>query len=217
VNAVAYIRRSKEDEAGQQLGLIAQDDAIRAWATYRGVEIVATVTDDGVSGARDPRKRPGWRRAMEMLDAGEADIVVFARLDRLSRTVKHFLAVTEQLGERLVCLDPEVDMTTATGRAIAHVFISFAQLERDLISERTKAALGAKKAGGWQRGKLTRADRARIIRLYRRGRSIADITRLLSQEQARTVHRTSVANVLRDELAGGRRGRIRRLSQPVSA
>jgi DNA invertase Pin-like site-specific DNA recombinase len=95
-----------------------------------------------VSGGRAPERRPGWREAVRMLEAGEADVVVVARLDRLTRSVLHFTQVVDALGERIVCLDPELDTTTASGRMAANIFATFGQYERDLISERTKAALG---------------------------------------------------------------------------
>ena len=124
----------------------------------------------------------------------------------------HFTQVVDALGDCIVCLDPELDTTTASGRMAANVFAAFGQYERDLISERTKAALGVKKANGWQPGKLTIEDRAKIVRLFRAGQTVAAITRTMTEDLGRQVHRTSVANVVRAECAGGRRGNLRRLT-----
>lgn len=63
MRAVAYLRRSKQGESGQKLGLDAQLDRITAWASYRGAELVARVEDDGVSGGRAPERRPGWQES----------------------------------------------------------------------------------------------------------------------------------------------------------
>lgn len=148
-----------------------------------------------------------------MLESGEAEYVVVARLDRLTRSVQHFTRLIGEHGDRIICLDPELDTTTASGRLAANVFASFAQYERDLGSERTRAGLAVKKANGWQPGKLTREDRAKIVRLFRAGRTVAAITREMSESLGRQVHRTSVANVVRAEVAGGRRGSLRKLAQ----
>ncbi len=74
-----------------------------------------------------------------------------SRLDRLSRSVgefAQFLERAEKKGWTVVVLDPAVDMTTPFGRAMAGMASVFAQLERDLVSQRTKEALRAKIASG---------------------------------------------------------------------
>ena len=77
-----------------------------------------------------------------------------SKLDRVSRSVVDFGTVIEQAkrdGWALVVLDSDIDMSTAAGKMVANVLVTFAEYERDLIGERTKAALAQKKAlGTWE-------------------------------------------------------------------
>jgi len=103
-------------------------------------------------------EREGIRHALAELDAGRADVLVVAKLDRLSRSLKDFAGLIERAraqGWLIVALDNEVDMTTPQGEAMAGVSAVFAQLERRLIGERTKAALAVKKAQGVRLGRPT--------------------------------------------------------------
>ena len=102
------------------------------------------------------KKRPGLTKALDDLDAGNADTLVVAKLDRLSRSVIDLNKVmqrAQQHGWGLVILDLAVDTTTATGELVANQVGSVAQWERRIIGERIKAALAVKKAEGVQLGR----------------------------------------------------------------
>src|SRR5688572_8056920 len=85
---VAYVRVSSEEQKNSGAGLAAQRDAIAREAARRGWDVVEVVEDAGFS-AKDMR-RPGIRRAMDLLESGRADTLVVARLDRLSRSMLDF-------------------------------------------------------------------------------------------------------------------------------
>ena len=74
------------------------------------------------------------------------------RLDRLGRSMRHLVAIVEDLSNRKVqfksICDAAIDTTTASGELVFHIFSSFAQFERRLIQERTKAGLSAARARG---------------------------------------------------------------------
>jgi DNA invertase Pin-like site-specific DNA recombinase len=86
------------------------------------------------------------------------DVLVVAKFDRLSRSLADFAALIERStkqGWRLVCLDPELDLTTSTGRAFAGMLGVFAEFERAQYRERMQGGRRAKaRAGGYVGGKL---------------------------------------------------------------
>lgn len=100
--------------------------------------------------------RPGISNALERLRRGEAGVLVVSKLDRLSRSLLDFAGLMERAkreGWRLIVLDLAIDTTTASGALMANVMASFAEYERRLISDRTSAALQAKKAQGHRLGR----------------------------------------------------------------
>jgi DNA invertase Pin-like site-specific DNA recombinase len=79
------------------------------------------------------------------------DVLVIWKLDRLGRSLKHLVTLTNELLERrigLVSLNDPIDTTTAQGRLVFNIFASLAEFERDLIRERTQAGLEAARARG---------------------------------------------------------------------
>lgn len=154
LRAVAYVRRSKEREG---FGIAAQIDAIQKWAAYKGATIIEVAKDDDVSGAIDPQDRPGFARALELLRADEADVLVVSKFDRLARSIIGFGDVLKLIRDedlRLVVLDPDLDLRRADGRAMASMLIAFADLERSMYVERMAAGRRAKiRAGGYAGGR----------------------------------------------------------------
>jgi DNA invertase Pin-like site-specific DNA recombinase len=111
--------------------------------------------NEDVGSGKDLR-RPGIRAALEALSRGEADALVIAKLDRLSRSMLDFaniMALAQKQSWALVALDVNVDTTTPAGEAMANVVATFAQFERRLISQRTREALAVKKAQGVRLGR----------------------------------------------------------------
>lgn len=94
--------------------------------------------------------RPELAAALADLDAGHGTVLMVSKLDRLSRSVHDatgLLLRAERAGWGLVALDVAVDTTTPQGAAMTQILAVFAELERRLIGERTKAALAVKRAG----------------------------------------------------------------------
>lgn len=155
MKAVCYLRVSTSEQSDSGLGLEAQRTAIAAECTKRGWHNTQLFEDAGFSGAT--LNRPGIEEALAELDrCGPNAVLVAAKLDRIARSVLHFAEIMERSrknGWALVCLDLGVDTLTAQGKFVASIFASFAELERDLISQRTKAALAVKKAQGVKLGR----------------------------------------------------------------
>lgn len=113
---------------------------------------------DQASGSGDA-KRPKFDLMMK--DAREGDVVVIWKLDRLGRNVRQVLDTFAELhdkGARVKVITQDIDTTTVMGRLIVTIMAAVAEMERDLIRERTKAGLAAAKAEGrvgGRRSKLT--------------------------------------------------------------
>src|SRR5271157_1502638 len=132
---IGYARVSTEEQ-----GTDPQLDELRAAGCQ-------TVREEHASGA--DRIRPVLARLLRDMAPGETLVVV--RLDRLARSVSHLLAVIEQLearGAHFRSLRDPIDTTTPQGMFSLQVLGAVAQLERALISERTKAGLKAAPARG---------------------------------------------------------------------
>lgn len=152
---IGYVRVSTEEQADSGLGLDAQRDAIAAACASRGWELARVAADEGLSG-KSLETRPGIRAAIADVEAGQADGVVVAKLDRLSRSLLDFASLMERARDRgwsVVALDLGVDTSTPAGEMMANVMATFAQYERRLIGQRTRDALAQKKAHGFKLGR----------------------------------------------------------------
>lgn len=130
-----YARVSTDD---QRLDL--QVDALKK----AGCEVIYS---EHASGTRDDR--PELTNLLSRLQNG--DVLVIWKLDRLARSTKHLLTISDDFKRRgvdLVSLRDQVDTTTPTGRFFFTVLAAEAELERDLISDRTKAGLATARAHG---------------------------------------------------------------------
>ena len=168
------------------LGLRAQKDSILHECERRGLDLIALHEDAGVSGKT--MNRPALDVALRSLDIGEGSVLMVAKLDRLTRSVHDatgLMARAEYAGWGLVALDAPVDTTTPQGAAMAQVLAVFAELERRLIGERTKAALAVCRSQGVRLGRPPNlpADLiARIVQLRDSGRTLRSILDQLNQE-----------------------------------
>ncbi len=140
---IGYARVSTED---QDLSL--QIDAL----TEQGIPKTAIFMDK-LSGAKT--ERPGLTRCLQTLQSG--DTLVVWRLDRLGRSMRHLIAMVEDLRNRGVGFrslnEGAIDTTHASGELIFNIFSALAQFERRLIQERTKAGLAAARARGRNGGR----------------------------------------------------------------
>ncbi len=131
---IGYARVSTRDQ-----NLDLQRDAPRAAGCDRIFEVTMSGTKAG---------RPGLAKALDALREG--DTLIVWKLDRLGRSVKDLLDFAGGLNERgigFVSLTDSIDTTTASGRFFFNVMASLAQMERELMVERTQAGLQAARAG----------------------------------------------------------------------
>lgn len=133
---VAYYRVSTAKQGASGLGLDAQRQAVEEYVARRGGELIGAFREVE-SGKR--QNRPELLRAMERCRLTGATLVI-AKLDRLSRNVHFLSGLMEQKVPFVACDMPDANNLTV------HIMAAVAQQEREAISARTKAALGAIKA-----------------------------------------------------------------------
>lgn len=152
--AVAYIRVSTED---QRLGPEAQVAAVTAWAHANGVTIVATYTDQGVSGGSDIQERPGLIGALGELRAAKAGVLLIAKRDRIARDVAVAATIeraVEVSGAKVISADGAGNGDGPADAFMRTILDAAAAYERALIRARTKAALAAKRTRGERAGNI---------------------------------------------------------------
>lgn len=201
---VGYVRVSTEEQEASGLGLADQESKIRNYCDLYGLELVRIHTD--AASGKDLR-RPGIQAALEDLEADQADGLIVAKLDRLTRNVRDLgTLIGKYFGRHdLVVVAEQVDTRTAGGRLMLNILVSVAQWEREAIGERTKGALQARRRQGKKTGgdvpygydlardgetlianKEEQAVIGRAIRLKRIGLGYYTIARKLNERGFRT-------------------------------
>ncbi|CAM3594440.1 recombinase family protein [Brevibacillus invocatus] len=135
-----YARVSTEDQ-----NLDMQIDALNKYGVER-------IFQEKMTGTK--KDRPQLDELLKLLRKG--DKVVVYKLDRISRSTKHLIELSEQFNEMavdFVSLSDSIDTSTAMGKFFFRTMASIAELERDIISERTKSGLQAARARGKKGGR----------------------------------------------------------------
>jgi DNA invertase Pin-like site-specific DNA recombinase len=157
--AICYIRVSTDEQATTGHSLEAQQAAVRAYCALRGFTVSAVVVDAGVSGGTPLVSRPGGAQVLaELAKRNGPRHVVVVKLDRAFRSAADCLQVTSEWDRKGVSLHltdlggQAVDTSSAMGRFMLTVLAGAAELERNLIGERTAAAMQGMKAAGLYTG-----------------------------------------------------------------
>lgn len=133
-------------------------------------------------------ERAQWAECNRSL--GRGDTLVVVRIDRLGRSLVDLVDTLDNLHARGIqfrSLEERIDTSTALGRMFYQLAGAFAEYERTLISERTRAGLDAARAAGRQIGRppaLTEEQKVSARQLQAQGRSIAAIARVLGVSRA---------------------------------
>jgi len=153
--AIGYCRVSTDGQADRGVSLDAQAEKIRAMATVQDAELLDVIVDGGESGKS--LQRPGIERLLAMIDRREVQVVIIAKLDRLTRSVRDLGELLERFQRRgvaLVSVGESLDTGSVAGRLVLNVMASVSQWEREAIGERTRDALGHKRAQGLRAGNV---------------------------------------------------------------
>lgn len=171
---IGYARVSTADQS-----LDLQLDALKA----EGCERIFTET---ASGAKDDRAE--LARALDMLREG--DVFVVYKLDRLARSTLKLIATLNDIttkGAEFVSLTDKLDTTTPAGKAMFGMLAVFAEFERNVIVERTRAGLAASRARG-RNGGRPKTDRKKLtqaIKMYdSKAHTVSEITELTGVTKA---------------------------------
>jgi site-specific DNA recombinase len=160
VRCAVYTRKSTEDGLEQEFNsLDAQREAGEAFiASQRGEGwtcLEARYDDGGYTGGN--MERPALKRLMADIEAGRIDCVVVYKVDRLSRSLLDFARIMESLEKNrvsFVSVTQQFNTTSSMGRLTLNILLSFAQFEREIISERTRDKIAAtRRKGKWSGGR----------------------------------------------------------------
>jgi len=143
----AYLRVSTDSQSTDQ-----QLHAIES----AGYEVQANrVVSETISGTKPALQREEFSRLFDRLEEG--DTLICNKLDRLGRNnmdLQTTINILTKAGVNVVCLDlPVSDLSSSEGKLMLQLFATFAEFERNRISERTKESLAKKKATGFKLGR----------------------------------------------------------------
>jgi len=152
--ATLYLRVSTVEQVEHGVSLAAQERRLRAYCEAQALEVTQVIRDEGVSASKPLASRPGGSELLKTVRAKKARHVVALKLDRLFRNAQDALAVTSEWDRKSVALHlvdmggTSLNSGTAMGRMMLTMTAAFAELERNLIGERTSAALQHKRDQG---------------------------------------------------------------------
>jgi site-specific DNA recombinase len=154
-----YTRKSSEEGLEQDFNsLDAQREACEAFIASQkreGWTLIGEMYDDGgFSGAT--MERPAFQRLLSDVSAGQIDVVVVYKVDRLTRSLSDFAKIVEIFDRHavsFVSVTQQFNTTTSMGRLTLNILLSFAQFEREVTGERIRDKIAAsKKKGMWMGG-----------------------------------------------------------------
>lgn len=184
--AIGYCRVSTDQQGERGYGLESQRNLITSDITRRDWQLGEIYVDVASGGSM--RRRPRFQDALDLLSSKRADVLVVAKLDRLSRSLVDFatlMARSREEGWSIVALDIGVDTSTTNGELVANIIMALAQWERRIIGQRTKDALSVVKDRGVALGRPVMMDPATVtmMRLLRsNGRSYGAVAKMLNDE-----------------------------------
>ena len=149
-----YTRKSTEEGLERAFNsLDAQRESAEACIASRRQEgwvcLAGRYDDGGFTGGN--MDRPALKRLLTDVEAGAIDCVVVYKVDRLSRSLLDFARIMERFdrhGVSFVSVTQQFDTTSSMGRLTLNVLLSFAQFEREIISERTRDKMSAARRKG---------------------------------------------------------------------
>lgn len=148
--AYGYIRVSTARQRDEGYSPEAQTRKITSYCEDNNLELVKIIDDSGRSGKDD--KRPGYQELLTLMREGEAEAVVIYKLDRLARSLKHFIIIFDEIimpreiGFHSVV--DKIDTSSAMGRFFLKFMALLAELERELTVERTNEIIALKRDKG---------------------------------------------------------------------
>ena len=160
IRCAVYTRKSTDEGLEQEFNsLDAQREAAEAFIASQKSEgwtcLAARYDDGGCTGGN--MDRPALKKLLTDVEAGQVDCIVVYKVDRLSRSLLDFariIGLFDQCGVYFVSVTQQFNTTTSMGRLTLNILLSFAQFEREIISERTRDKIAAtRRKGKWSGGR----------------------------------------------------------------
>lgn len=172
-----YVRVSTNDQ-----NLAMQEEELRQYCERRGWETIL-YRDRGESGAK--QDRPALNSLLNDLRKRKIDVILVWSLDRLARSLKQLLIISEEcraLGVDLVSLRQNIDTTLPAGRLTFQILGAVAEFERELLRERVKAGMAQARRAGKRIGRpalrhFSPAELERIRALRTQGASVRQLAK----------------------------------------
>lgn len=224
--ALIYIRVSttKQDRDGYSVPM--QKERLVSYCQAMGWVVAGVFVDPGVSGSS--LDRPGLAELIRAVEVGKGDVVLVYKLDRLSRSQRNIIYLLEDVfqpaGVAFVSMQESFDTSTVYGKAMLGILSVFAQMEREVITERTMLGRSGRAEKGFFHGGGTdpigydyvdgqlvvneeeAAQVRQVYELYAAGVSVSEITRRMdgySTKHGGWHHTSTVGNVLDNPLYSG--------------
>lgn len=224
--ALIYIRVSttKQDRDGYSVPM--QKERLVSYCQAMGWVVAGVFVDPGVSGSS--LDRPGLAELIRAVDGKKGDVVLVYKLDRLSRSQRNIIYLLEDVfqpaGVAFVSMQESFDTSTVYGKAMLGILSVFAQMEREVITERTMLGRSGRAEKGYFHGGGTdpigydyvdgqlvvneeeAAQVRQVYELYAAGVSVSEITRRMdgfSTKHGGWHHTSTVGNVLDNPLYSG--------------
>lgn len=195
--AVAYCRVSLAQQNSE-----LQVTNIKEFCNHRGFNLQNIYIDHGIGGAKE--SRPQLNQMVKDARMGKFDVLVVTGIDRLGRSTRHLLNLIHEIsgyGVSLISLRESIDLSSSIGQATLAILSVVAQLEKDLLRERIKSALYAKKLAsektGWRCGRpqlVTPAIRSEVLSLRSQGMSIRKIERAIDKK----ISHTAIGRIIKE-------------------
>jgi site-specific DNA recombinase len=159
VRCAVYTRKSTEEGLEQEFNTLdAQRESGEAFIASQKLDgwvlVPDRYDDGGYTGAN--MERPAVQRLLADIEAGKVDTIVVYKIDRLSRSLLDFARIMEILERHrvsFVSVTQQFNTATSMGRLVLNMLLSFAQFEREMISERTRDKIAAtRRKGKWSGG-----------------------------------------------------------------
>lgn len=169
-----YVRTSTADQ-----NTALQKDELQTFCQARGW-IIVEVFEDKMTGTH--ANRPEFQRLLRLARQRKIDVLACWKLDRAFRSLKDMVNVLQELtelGVEFISMKDQIDLTTTTGRLLAHLLGAFAEFEAALCRERVRAGLDAARRRGKKLGRPKTVDSTRIRELRRAGKTYQEISSLL--------------------------------------
>lgn len=203
-----YIRVSSLDRARDGYSLTAQERILRQYCADKDYFIHGVYADEGISG-KDMVHRPGIQKLLQDAQNGNFDTILFWALSRFTRSVSDLYQTVYKLNRLnidLVSYTEAFDTSSPFGRAMIGILGVFAQLERELTSERVSFALGEKfKQNRYAPSHLKGYDRVNDVLLINEAE--AQCVQLCFSSYTQTQNLSETARILNREGYRGKRGK----------